>query len=118
MILLFNCLIIITECDTQIRGNLRIVDTRQTLWVFNWHCGRILAIYKNVVGLFAGTITNIIEVDGEGGKAATCTLTFFAADDRHACRAGNSIDDGLIAGYNIICWYIDYITFGNTVVGH
>ena len=28
------------------------------------------------------------------------------------------VDDFCIRSNGIICWYIDYITFGNTVVGH
>ena len=74
--------------------------------------------YKDVIGLFAGTVADIIEIDGERGKAAACTLAFFTTDDRYACRTGNSVDNGLVAGYNIIRWYIDHIAFRNTIVGH
>lgn len=99
-------------------SNLRIVNACQTLRVFNRHFGRILAVYKDVIGLFAGTVADIIEIDGERGKAAACTLAFFTTDDRYACRTGNSVDNGLVAGYNIIRWYIDHIAFRNTIVGH
>ena len=69
--------------------------------LFNRHFGRILAVYKDVIGLFAGTVADIIEIDGERGKAAACTLAFFTTDDRYACRTGNSVDNGLVAGYTL-----------------